>query len=358
MERALFEITEGLNAQHVQCDVLCSNTKPINEETLFDNYTVFRTASYGIVNSASITPNLIRKLWQLYKKYDIVHVHHPDPMAFLALFLARPTSKIIIHWQSDIVRQETMIKYFLPLQNWVLRRADAIIVATEEYADHSEHLQPFKEKIAIIPIGISNSSLQTDQNKIDAIKERYKNKKIILAFGRLVTYKGFDVLIESAQYLSDDYIVLIGGGGPEAENLANLIRHHKLENRVALLGHVPEEEKYNYFEASTLFCLPSVTKAEAFGVVLLEAMAFGKPIVSSKIIESGMSWVNQDGVTGIQVDPREPKQLALAIQRICDDSELHERFSKNALERYQNIFTRESMIDALIRLYRKVLKSG
>lgn len=358
MERAMFEITEGLNAQNIECNVLCSNTKPVNEESFFENYTVFRTASYGVVNSASVTPNLIRKLWQLSEKYDIIHVHHPDPTAFLALFLVRPSSKIIIHWQSDIVRQATMIKYFMPLQNWVLKRADAIIVATQEYADHSEHLQPFKEKIAIVPIGISSSAFQTDQAKIDAIKERYKDKKIILAFGRLVTYKGFDILIESAQYLSDDCVVLIGGGGHEAENLSNLIRHYQLENRVILLGHIPEEEKYNYFEAATLFCLPSVTKAEAYGVVLLEAMAFGKPIVSSKIIESGMSWVNQDNITGIQVDPKAPRELASAIRRICDDPELYETFSTNALQRYQNVFTRESMIDALIRLYRKVLKSA
>lgn len=355
MERTMFEITEGLNAEGIVCDVLCSNTKPINEETRFDDYTVYRTASYWRINSVSVTPNLIKKLWQLHKKYDIIQVHHPDPMAFLALYIVRPSCKIVVHWQSDIVRQERMLKFFMPLQNWVLDRADAIIAASRAYAEHSPHLQPYLDKTTIIPIGISEEAFHADADAVEKIKEHYQHKKIILSFGRLVTYKGFDVLIEAAQYLSDDYVILIGGGGPEENNLSNEITKYKLENKVHLLGHVKEEEKYNYFQAATLFCLPSVTKAEAFGVVLIEAMAFGKPIVSSKIAESGMTWVNQDNITGLQVAPRSPKALATAIETICDDPILYQTFSDNALERYQTRFTRKIMVNTLKQLYQKIL---
>ncbi len=355
MERTMFEITEGLNTEGIECNVLCSNTKAVNEESQFHNYTVYRTASFGLVNSASITPSLVRKLWQLQQDYDIIHIHHPDPMAFLALYIVRPSCKIIIHWQSDIVRQETMLKLFLPLQNWVLNRADAIIAATEAYAKHSPYLEPYLDKTEIIPIGVSDEAFHTNEDEVAKIKERYRGKKIILAFGRLVTYKGFDDLIEAAQYLSDDYVVLIGGGGPEEKDLSNRIKKYQLEDKVYLLGHVKEEEKHNYFQAATLFCLPSVTKAEAYGVVLIEAMAFGKPIVSSKIDESGMVWVNQDHLTGLQVPPRSPKELAQALETIGNDPLLYKTLSDNAQKRYHEVFTRELMIDALKKLYQKIL---
>ncbi|HHD73167.1 MAG TPA: glycosyltransferase [Epsilonproteobacteria bacterium] len=355
MERTMYEITEGFSARGITCDVLCSNTEPHNEISQFEGYTVYRAASYGRINSASISPQLVSKLWKIQKDYNVIHVHHPDPMAFLALFIVRPSAKIVVHWQSDIVRQEMMLKFFLPLQNWVLNRADKIIAATDAYAKHSPYLASFLDKTEIIPIGISDETFLIDEHEVAKIKERYQQKKIILAFGRLVSYKGFDYLVEAARHLSDDYVVLIGGSGIEEKSLTESISRYGLEERVHLLGHVKEEEKYNYFQAASIFCLPSVTKAEAYGVVLIEAMAFGKPIVSSKIDESGMVWVNQDHITGLQVPPRSPEALAKALEQIGENPELYQKFSDNGRRRYHDIFTRKTMIDALNRLYQKIL---
>ncbi|MEA3454953.1 MAG: glycosyltransferase [Campylobacterota bacterium] len=356
MERAMYETTEGFNARGIQCDVLCSNTKPDREISQFDGYTAYRAATYGMVNSAPISPDLISRLWKIHKDYDIIHVHHPDPMAFLALYVVRPSAKIVIQWQSDIVRQEMMLKLFLPLQSWVLKRADSIIAASEAYATHSPYLKPYLDKTEIVPIGISDDSFHTDDKKVEQIKEKYAGKKIILAFGRLVTYKGFEYLAEAARYLSDDYVILIGGGGSEEKTISELIGRHQLENSVHLLGHVDESDKYNYYKAASIFCLPSVTKAEAYGIVLLEAMAFGKPIVSSKIEESGMIWVNQDNYTGLQVPPRSPKKLAEAIEVIGNNPELYLKFSNNCIERYESLFTRDKMIDTFDKLYHKLLQ--
>jgi len=356
MERTMFEIAEGFDDLGIECDVLCSNTKAENEISHYKNYTVYRAASFGLLNSTPISPSLVTKLKALCDSYDIIHVHHPDPMAFLALFLIRPSSKIVVQWQSDIVRQEKMLKLFLPLQNWVLNRADRIIVATDAYAKHSPHLRKYPDKIAIVPIGICRESLRTNKENVANIQSRYGEKKIVLTFGRLVSYKGFDYLIEAANNLGDDYIVLIGGSGPEEENLKKLISDNGLEEKVHLLGQVKEEEKYDYFSAASIFCLPSVTKAEAYGVVLLEAMAFGKPIVSSRIEESGMVWVNQDQVTGLQVPPRSPKLLAEAIKNIAGNPELYQKFSDNAKKRYDEIFTRSTMIEKLKKLYEEVEK--
>jgi len=356
MERALLEITEGLNDHGIKCDVLCSNTSRDNEVTKFDKYSVYRTASYGIINSTSITPSLIYRLWKMHKEYDIIDVHHPDPMAFLALFLVRPKAKIVIHWQSDIVRQRVTAKLFSPLQNWVLRRSEKIILASEAYGKHSKSLQKYLDKMAVVPIGIDDRDLQIDIDKRDEIKSRYRDKKIIFALGRLVTYKGFDYLIESAKYLSDEYIILIGGKGPEEDNLISLINKFGLEDRVEMLGYISEEEKYAYFEMATIFSLPSISKAEAFGVVLIEAMAYGKPIVLSSIEGSGMNWVNQDGVTGFQVEPMNAKAIAEAIKKITLNEELYRVFSQNSLNRFKTIFTRDNMINLLEDLYRSILE--
>jgi len=355
MERAMYEIVEGFNERGIQCDVLCSHTEPHNETSEFGSYKAYRAASYGLIHSTPISPQLITKLWKIHKEYDVIQIHHPDPMAFLALFIVRPSCKIVVQWQSDIVRQEKMLKLFLPLQNWVLNRADAIIAASQAYAEHSPHLIPYLNKTEIIPIGISDKEFHTDEKNVQQIKARYQGKKIVLSFGRLVSYKGFDYLVESAQYLSDEYVILIGGGGPEEQNLRALITKYHLGSKVHLLGYVDDKEKYDYFQAATLFCLPSVTKAEAYGIVLVEAMAFGKPIVSSKITESGMVWVNQDHVTGLQVPPRSPVELAKAIEEIGNDTQLYQTFSQNAKQRYQELFTREIMVDKLNKLYQKLL---
>ncbi len=357
MERAMYEIVEGFNARNISCDVLCSNTKARNEISDFGSYKVYRAASYGLMHSTPISPQLISTLWKIHKEYDVIQIHHPDPMAFLALFIVRPSCKIVVQWQSDIVRQEKMLKLFLPLQNWVLNRADAIIAASEAYAIHSPYLIPHSDKIEIVPIGISGDALRADEDNVREIKEHYQNKKIVLSFGRLVSYKGFEYLIEAGRYLDDDYIILIGGGGPEEQNLRELITRYHLDDKVYLLGHVDEKEKYNYYQASSIFALPSVTKAEAYGVVLLEAMAFGKPIVSSRIEESGMVWVNQDRITGLHVTPRLPKELAQAILEIGNDPELYQKFSENGKERYQKLFTREIMIDKLEALYHKIFNN-
>jgi len=355
MERAMYEITEGLNARGITCDVLCSNTESVEEVSEFDGYTVYRAASYGLLNSTPISPGLVTNLKKLGSRYDIVHIHHPDPMAFLALFLVRPSARVVVHWQSDIVRQEWMLKLFLPLQNWVLRRADRIIVASEAYARHSPYLDAYLEKVEIIPNGISDEKLQADEKRVEEIAKRYGNRKIVLAFGRMVSYKGFDYLIEAAQFLEEEYLVLIGGDGPEKERLQEKIDTLELRTKVQLLGHIAEEEKYDYFQAASIFCLPSVTKAEAFGIVLLEAMAFGKPIVSSRIESSGMIWVNQDQVTGLQVPPRSPAALAKAIKKITNDPELYRKFSQNGRKRYLELFTQEKMLESLCTLYTKLL---
>ncbi|MEA3387152.1 MAG: glycosyltransferase, partial [Patescibacteria group bacterium] len=194
-----------------------------------------------------------------------------------------------------------------------------------------------------------------DEENVKVIQKQHKNKKIILGLGRLVSYKGFSYLVESAKYLGDDFMILIGGTGPEEAKLLKSIIANNLQEKVKLLGHLSEQDKYDYLQASFLLCLPSVTKAEAFGVVLVEAMAFSKPIVTTNLLESGMSWVNKDAVSGLQVNPKSPKKLAEAFQKIANDKKFYELLCVNSFKRYQHLFTRDKMIASLKKLYQSIL---
>lgn len=353
IEHVLYEITEGLNASGIECDVLCANTKAEYSEMEFHNYKVYKTCSYGMLKATSISPQYILKFWQIHKQYDLIQIHHPNPLAFLALYIVRPKCKVVIHWHSDIIRQKKVLKYFLPLQKWVLNFSDKIIVTSQNYATHSLHLQEFIDKVVSVPIGISAEKFISSSLDVEKIHKKYLNKKIILAIGRLVTYKGFRYLVESAKYLSDEFIILICGEGPEKEYLSEYIISNKLQGKVELLGYLEEQEKYNYLEACFTFCLPSITKAEAFGVVLLEAMVFSKPLITSDIKESGMNWVNEHNVSGLHVEAKSPKKLAEAFDKLLDDG-LYKKFCKGSYSRYIENFTSRKMLDSIQKLYRSI----
>ena len=188
------------------------------------------------------------------------------------------------------------------------------------------------------------------------IRERYQGKKIIFSLGRLVAYKGYRYLVESAKYLDDDYIVLIGGTGPLKEELQREIEHLGLAGKVILLGRVSDEELPAYYGACKLFCLSSVQKTEAFGIVQIEAMSCGRPVVATNIPGSGVSWVNAHGVSGLNVTPGNARELAEAIKRITVNEDVYREYSIRAEKRYRDVFTKERMINDILKTYRKLWK--
>ena len=186
-----------------------------------------------------------------------------------------------------------------------------------------------------------------------SLKAKIGNKKIVLSIGRLIYYKGFEYLIKAGKYIKDDVAIVIVGGGPLYENLKDMVKALNLENKVYLLGRV--DNINSVIKDSDLFCLPSVERAEAFGLVLVEALYFGKPLITTNIEGSGMNYVNQDEVTGFVVPPKNPKALADAINKILSDNNLYERFSKNARERFKE-FDISSIGDKIVSLYEEVLR--
>lgn len=355
VERVMYDLASGLSLSGCNCDILCASIsgKKDLEIEINDKFQIYATKSCIKVMRTVISPAMITKLKRVMDYYDIIHIHHPDPMAALALHLSGFNGKVILHWHSDIVKQKKALLFYSILQTWLLKRSNVIVTTSPLYMDSSPFLFAYKNKCVSIPIGVEKICLE---NEVSKIRQQYAGKKIVYSLGRLIYYKGYEYLIDSAEYLDDTYIILIGGGGPLYENLQQQIREKKLEGRVKLLGRVPDEMMAKYYQMCDIFCLSSVERTEAFGIAQIEAMSFGKPIVATRIPGSGVSWVNEDGVSGLNVECRDSKGLAKAFQQIMSDASLYHTYSAGAMMRYETLFTKGKMIENILSLYRQVLQ--
>ena len=353
VEKVMYDLMVGLSRRNVHCDMLCAVTEQQKPGIIQVNeYARLLCMPVWIKLFATmISPAMIVKLRKIRREYDIIHIHHPDPMACLALFLSGYKGKVVLHWHSDILKQKMLLKFYNPLQRWLIRRANVIVGTTPVYVQQSPFLQHVQDKINDIPIGIDE--LFAEPDSITRIRAKYAGRKIVYSLGRLVEYKGYEYLIEAARYLDDDYRILIGGEGPLKSKLQQQIDSLGLSEKVELLGFIPDDKEVAaYFKACDLFCLSSIWKTEAFGIVQIEAMSCGKPVVATCIPESGVSWVNADGVSGYNVEPQDAEALAGAIEKIVSDPQRYAELSAGARKRYETMFTQEIMVDKCQKLYR------
>lgn len=357
IETVTWELVEGLRREGCDVDVLCAHKRPVTSRERFPaGYEVVRAASYGMVLATSMSPALVQQMSRMAHHSDIVHVHMPDPMAAAAVFATRPSSRVVVHWHSDVVRQRLAMRLYEPLQRWLLKRADAIICTSEPYAEASEPLRPWRNKVAVIPIGISDSTPASCSHKADEIKRRFHSRRIVFALGRMTYYKGFDVLIDAAAELPDDCVVLIGGDGAMFDYYSSRIALRGLKHKVRMLGHVSFQDLPSYFRACDVFCMPSTVRAEAYGVAMVEAMVMGKPIVASDIAGSGVPWVNSG--SGLNIRVGNSRALTDALRQLLDDPELRASLGNAARERYLKEFNAELMTRRTIDLYRRLLSEA
>lgn len=349
VEKVMWDLTSGLSARGIDCDMLCAELEKDEVIHLNGHGRVICVKAWRKLAATMIAPKMVSWLKKHKDEYDIIHVHHPDPMACLALRLSGYKGRVILHWHSDILKQKTLLKFYAPLQRWLIRRADTIVGTTPVYLKESPYLKDVQGKTVAVPIGIKPVSF--DEKLAAEWKERYPGKKLIISIGRLVPYKGYGYLIGAARHLGPEYQVLIVGDGPVRENLEEEIRNNGVEGKVKLLGYVEDEEMHALLAACDVFVLSSVMKTEAFGIVQIEAMSLGKPVVATKVPESGVSWVNADGESGLNVPIKDPEALAKAIRTICTDDSLYVRLSKGAAERFKERFTLEGMIEKTIIVY-------
>lgn len=358
VERVMFDIAIGLLDTDIECDILCVSNcesrydiKKNKDYSILQNHLILCKKN-GELARTMLSIDMISKLKKICNRYDIIHIHHPDPMASLALFISGFKGKVVLHWHSDILKQKHLLKLYKPLQKWLINRADIILGTTPKYIEESPYLRSCQDKTDYLLIGADE--VVFDKQKVEDIKNRYAGKKIVFSLGRLVEYKGFEYLIEAAKKIDDNTILLIGGDGYLKDKLNELIEENNLSDKVKMLGLLSDSDKLAYIGACDVFCISSILKTEAYAIVQVEAMSCGKPVISTDIPGSGVSWVNKHGVSGVVVKPNSSEEISNAISSLTKDVSLYTKLSNGAKKRFNDLFRKEDMIRNIYDIYRKL----
>ena len=330
---------------------------------------VIRSRNLGRLFSMPICPSLPAELARYTSPAaggegaDVVLLHYPNPMAAAAFVMARPQCPLVVFYHSDIVRQRAMGAAIGCLTNNVLRRADAIVVTSPTLLIHSKTLRPFRHKCVVVPLGIDPKRWMpldstADSGVIapsDSLHRAFTGRTVLFA-GRLVYYKGVGVLLKAMTSVPEAQLVLVGRG-PLGPRLRRQSRDLGIADRVHFAGRVSDERLRDYYRAASVFVLPSIAASEAFGIVQLEAMAAGTPVVSTRL-KTGVPWVNRHRMTGLTVPPKDPIILAEALRELLDRPALASRYGSNGQRRVLRRFTLEHFRKRLWRVLETVLVSG
>lgn len=291
--------------------------------------------------------SLLRKL---IKDNDIIHHHYPYPTLELVLLKNLKnikTKKLIITWHANInnSRWGWIERFYNPIIENILKRAEYIVVTSPQLYEASSILKRYHNKIKVIPLSYDP--------KFESLmsKEFPKNRSFELLFvGKLRQYKGVDYLIKSIEKLNVNLTIV--GNGEELDKLKDLVFELNISKKVVFLTDVNDKQLIEIYKKSDLFILPSINEAEAFGVVQLEAMANGLPVINTNL-ESGVPFVSLNGQTGLTVSPKNVDELSAAIKKIINNQQLFEDFSSNSLERVK-LFSRDKMTQSYLDLYKEI----
>lgn len=348
-------LCRGLAGLGVDVVNLVSSTGPTASDFVTEGYRVVEAPTLGIYFSTSISPAMVGAARRLHqeKPFDLVHLHFPDPMSHLAaMFLPRSIPRVI-SWHSDIVKQKQLLKLYRPWQYRQIMQSAAIIVPTAAHFSSSTQIPPSYPlaKRHIIPYGLDytqHTNAHAVADMAQAIRHRANGRFVVFALGRHVGYKGFDVLLEALQH-TDAYLVL-GGDGPLRGMLQAQAQQLSFADRVWFSGRLSAADMAACYQACDVFCLPSVTPNEAFGLVQLEAMACGKPVICTHL-NNGVNAVNPHGITGLTVPVQDPIALGQAIETLRLDSALRHRLGQQAQQHALTTYAMQTMCQRHTSLY-------
>ena len=357
IENVTLNLARGASLAGHNVTVVCFASDAIGGSTIYDGVRVLKSSASSLIASQPVGFRYLVDFYKSAWKADLVHLHMPNMLAAFCAILMPPKVRLLVHWHSDVINKGWLGRLFYPLQYLLLYKADAIVATSPSYVDASILLANFREKITVIPIGID--ARRPAQKYIclpDKLSTFIGSKKIILAIGRLVPYKGFEFLILSANYLSPEARVVIVGDGPMRSNLESIINDSYLEDRVILAGRLSDDQINSLLYKSSIYCMSSINKAEAFGVVMLEALSCGVPIVATDISGSGVPWVNKHGLSGLIVPAEDPKAMAQACNQILSSERLRSQLSNGAKQRFSDEFTADLSISRILNLYSELLE--
>ncbi|MBI5591158.1 MAG: glycosyltransferase [Deltaproteobacteria bacterium] len=367
IENFLGDLLPALNRKETSAAALVHDMGQKQDPVDQGKTIVFRVPCHGTLLYVPISPMFpfaMKKAIQAFRP-DILHFHVPNTSAFWALTLpAARALPWVVHWHADVVpsvidrRMTLAYQLYRPIEKLFLQHAQSIIATSQSYLNTSSALVDFKDKCHIIPLGLDPARLKKPGDAglrwAEAMWGQPGGR--ILVIGRLTYYKGHEVMLDASTALPDARILFVGNGEREY-SLQRRIHTLDLSRNVSLLGSLPEPDLHALIASCDCLCLPSVERTEAFGLVLLEAMRYGKPVVASSIPGSGIGWVVEDGVTGFLVPPGDPVLLAESLRRLMDRPELKSQMGRSALERFRKVFQIDHIARKVILLYHQTLKA-
>lgn len=293
---------------------------------------------------------------------DLLHLHVPNPSALWLLTLAAARKKPwVLHWHSDILATRLQVglraayPFFRPLERRLLRASAAIIATSRDYLDSSRALAGWRHKTRVIPLGLDPRRLSFEGPH--AATEWPGGGLRVLALGRFTYYKGFGQLIDAVAAAPDTSLILAGRGQLEA-SLRERVARLGLRDRVRILTGVDDADRDALLASCDVLCQPSLERTEAFGLVLLEAMAFAKPVLVSDIPGSGAPWVVRTAEHGLAVPPGDVAALAAALRRLAREPDLRRRLGDGARHALDRLFHIDRTAGQVQALYEELLSTA
>ncbi len=339
MERVVQDLAEGAAALGHEVSVVAVESRIGGRVGGRQRSTVTRVFSFGALGSEEIAPGY---LTAARRRADIIHLHHPHPLADIASLLRSRRTPLVVTQHQDVRRPG-----YTMLARAVLRRAAAIVVPSRAHMALSQELEGFEAKTEVIPFGIDESRWSDlSRRPLDAAPRA-------VFIGRLVKYKGLDVLLRALERVPDLRLDIVGTG-PEGPRLRTLTQALALADRVRFLGECPDDDLPRRMAEADFLVLPSVSVEEMFGLVALEAMAAGRPVITTAV-PTGVREVNVPGETGLEVPVHDVRSLAEALDTLARDPFMREKMGEAGRHRVERYFTRQLMAERHLALYERVL---
>lgn len=350
IETVTYNLEEALTEKGLKNVVIAFGNKSLNG--LAPNFSadnIIRCA-YRTLLGAPFSLSYLKIFRKIAKDYAYVIVHFPNPWAIICLFFGSSYSgKIILYWHSDIVNKGILGLLIRPFELWAIKKASVIIAPTIAHIDSSKYVDFLKNKCKIVPYPIGKSIYSiADSNQQKTISPALSAGSVdIIAIGRLVEYKGFEILIKAflllPKYINFSFLII--GDGPLKCSLNKLINSMGLENSIQIRSSVKDDELHNLLDKADIFCFPSNTRAEMYGMVQYEAMAHGLPIIATNIPGSGVPHLTSNSGAGLLVKPNSPHELAEAINKLINDQVLYSKLSRSGLESIRHKFNPAILIN-------------
>ena len=354
VEQVIRQMCVGTTRLGVKNDVLTLTRNGGPAQMEIEGHTVHRVPLNFEIASNGMSFAAIRRLKELAREADVIHYHFPWPFMDLAHFMARIDKPSVVTYHSDIVRQKTLLRVYAPLKQRFLKSVDAIVATSPNYLASSPVLGRYRDKTRTITYGLDQSIYPKPSS---AVLDKWRarcGERFFLFVGMLRYYKGLHILLDALA--GTDYPVVIVGAGPLEQELKAHAERLGLTH-VMFVGALEEEDKVALLELCYAMAFPSHLRSEAFGISLLEAAMYGKPMISSEI-GTGTTYINVDRETGLVVPPSDPQAFGAAMRTLWEQPELAAAMGRRAAERYQELFTAERMARSYVELYRELAAGG